>query len=184
MSRCAGRRFWSALRSARPAAFRRLPDLDGISFGPARPRDMQSHRELNLDEPVRNWEAGEDISGDRAMLVAKGAGDTRYFVSADLPDGAIGWEAGGNLDRPLDFASTFDALMSHGFHLQRDRPSEPAAPSTADESGQETGPVGVARAVPWSRGLTEDARGTAFRNSSPTCSTRWAVSCACVRRMA
>ncbi|MDE1671904.1 hypothetical protein [Nocardia gipuzkoensis] len=135
-------------------------DLDGISFGPTRPRDMRTYHALNLDEPVRNWEAAEDIPGDRAMLIAKGLGDTRYFVSPDLPDGTIGWEADGHLDRPLDFAQTFDELMSYGFQLERDRPPAAAA-SVESPTPQELRQASMsvpraARAVVWNRELTED----------------------------
>ncbi|WP_280342238.1 hypothetical protein, partial [Nocardia abscessus] len=135
-------------------------DLDGISFGPTRPRDMQTYHALNLDEPVRNWEAAEDIPGDRAMLIAKGLGDTRYFVSPDLPRGTIGWEADGHLDRPLDFAQTFDELMSYGFQLERDHQPEAAVPvksPTPQELRQASTSVPrAARAVAWNRELTED----------------------------
>ncbi|UGT67519.1 hypothetical protein LTT66_30600 [Nocardia gipuzkoensis] len=135
-------------------------DLDGISFGPTRPRDMRTYHALNLDEPVRNWEAAEDIPGDRAMLIAKGLGETRYFVSPDLPGGTLGWEADGHLDRPLDFAQTFDELMSYGFQLERDRPPAAAAPvesPTPQELRQASMSVPrAARAVVWNRELTED----------------------------
>ncbi|MGY2009536.1 hypothetical protein ACW9HC_21360 [Nocardia gipuzkoensis] len=135
-------------------------DLDGISFGPTRPRDMRTYHALNLNEPVRNWEAAEDIPGDRAMLIAKGLGDTRYFVSPDLPGGTIGWEAGGHLDRPLDFAQTFDELMSYGFQLERDHQPEVAVPvksPTPQELRQASMSVPrAARAVVWNRELTED----------------------------
>ncbi|WP_159847526.1 hypothetical protein [Nocardia sp. CY41] len=105
-------------------------DLDEISYGPAPPRDMQNYSVLNLREAVRNWETNEDIPGGRAMLIAKGLGDTRYFVSPDLPRGTIGWEADGHMERPLEFARTFDELMSYGFQLERDRPPETTAPET------------------------------------------------------
>ncbi|MGK8557640.1 hypothetical protein [Nocardia gipuzkoensis] len=135
-------------------------DLDGISFGPTRPRDMQTYQALNLAERVRNWEAAEDIPGDRAMLIAKGLGDTRYFVSSDLPGGTIGWEADGHMERPLDFAQTFDELMSYGFQLERDRPPETAVPATSPTpQGLRQASMSVpraARAVVWNRELTED----------------------------
>ncbi|WP_067464797.1 hypothetical protein [Nocardia amamiensis] len=134
-------------------------DLDGISFGPTRPRDMQTYQTLNLTDAVRNWEAAEDIPGDRAMLIAKGLGDTRYFVSPDLPAGTIGWEADGHMDRPLEFARTFDELMSYGFQLERDRP--PAAVPAKSPTPQELRKASMsvppaARAVVWNRELTED----------------------------
>ncbi|WP_280413434.1 hypothetical protein [Nocardia asiatica] len=136
-------------------------DLDEISYGPARPRDMQTYSVLNLPEAVRNWETGEDIPGGRAMLIAKGLGDTRYFVSHDLPGGAIGWEADGHMERPLDFAGTFDELMSYGFQLERDHPPEttaPEAPPTPEELRQAIMSMPrAARAVVWNRELTEDA---------------------------
>ncbi|WP_454197155.1 hypothetical protein [Nocardia sp. Marseille-Q1738] len=156
--------YWDAL----PAALRvflgtvhaGFTDLDGISFGPTRPRDMQTYHALNLTESVRNWEAAEEIPGDRAMLIAKGLGDTRYFVSPDLPGGAIGWEADGHLDRPLDFAQTFDELMSYGFQLERDLPPEAAVPATSptpQELRQASMSVPrAARAVVWNRELTEE----------------------------
>ncbi|WP_280491840.1 hypothetical protein [Nocardia asiatica] len=135
-------------------------DLDGISYGPTRPRDMRTYHALHLEDSVRNWEAGEDIPGDRAMLLAKGLGETRYFVSPDLPGGAIGWEADGHLDRPLDFAQTFDELMSYGFQLERDSPPEtaaPATPPTPEELRQASMSVlRAARAVVWVRDLTEN----------------------------
>ncbi|WP_225730323.1 MULTISPECIES: hypothetical protein [unclassified Nocardia] len=132
-------------------------DLDGISFGPTRPRDMRTYRTLNIVESVRNWEAAEDIPGDRALLIAKGLGQTRYFVSPDLPGGTIGWEAGGHLERPLDFAHTFDELMSYGFELDRDRVREPAVPaiSLGPQALRSVPPI--ARAVVWDPELTEDA---------------------------
>lgn len=153
---------WSALPEALRAFLSTVhagfTDLDRVSFGPTRPRDMQTYRALKLDEPVRNWEAAEDIPGDRVMLIAKGMGDTRYFVSPDLPGGTIGWEAGGNLSRPRDFARTFDKLMSSGFQLERDSPPEPATPPTPDEPRpRSVSAVRAARAVAWNRELTEDA---------------------------
>ena len=128
--------------------------LDGMSFGPTRPRNMETYRALRLNDPVRNWEAGQDIPGDRIMLIAKGMGDTHYCVSPDLPDGTIGWEAGGNVSGPLDFSQTFDKLMSHGFQLERDRPPTPANPVPAQPLRVD---MPVARAVVWNRELTEDA---------------------------
>ncbi|WP_460695400.1 hypothetical protein [Nocardia thraciensis] len=156
---------WDAL----PAALRvfldtvhaGFTDLDGISFGPTRPRDMRTYRELKLAEPVRNWETDEGIPGDRAMLIAKGLGHTCYFASPDLPEGTVGWEYGGDMERPLDFAQTFDDLLSYGFELERDRPPEPEAPAeppTSEELRQRIASLPrVARAVVWSRELTEDA---------------------------
>ncbi|MGY2058167.1 hypothetical protein ACW9HQ_24950 [Nocardia gipuzkoensis] len=136
-------------------------DLDEISHGPTRPQDMQTYSVLNLPEAVRNWETGEDIPGGRAMLIAKGLGDTRYFVSPDLPGGAIGWEADGHMERPLDFAATFDELMSYGFQLERDHPPEttaPETPPTPEELRQAIMSMPrAARAVVWNRELTEDA---------------------------
>ncbi|MGV9540106.1 hypothetical protein [Nocardia beijingensis] len=136
-------------------------DLDQISYGPARPRDMQTYSMLNLPEAVRNWDTNEDIPGGRAMLIAKGLGDTRYFVSPDLPRGAIGWEADGHMERPLDFAATFDELMSYGFQLERDHPPEttaPETPPTPEELRQAIMSMPrAARTVFWNRELTEDA---------------------------
>ncbi|MBF6338744.1 hypothetical protein IU450_23030 [Nocardia abscessus] len=160
--------YWDALPEALRAFLDTVhagfTDLDGISYGLTRPRDMQTYHALDLNESVRNWEAAEDIPGDRAMLIAKGLGGTRYFVSPDLPGGTIGWEADGHLDRPLDFAQTFDELMSYGFQLERDRPSEAAMPAkspTPQELRQASMSVPrVARAVVRHRELTEDiARG-------------------------
>ncbi|NUS45942.1 MAG: hypothetical protein HOQ24_19895 [Mycobacteriaceae bacterium] len=134
-------------------------DLDGISFGPTRPRDMLTYEALDLVARVRNWEAGEDIAGSRATLVAKGMGDTRYFVSPDLPGGTIGWEADGNMDKPLDLPQALDDLMSYGFQLERDLPPAPAAPApTPDELRRAIESVPrAARAVVWNRELTENA---------------------------
>ncbi|WP_019928216.1 hypothetical protein [Nocardia sp. BMG111209] len=132
-------------------------DLDGISFGPTRPRDMRTYRDLNLADPIRNWEAAEDIPGDRATLVTRGLGGTRYFVSPDLPAGTIGWEAGGNLDRPLPFARTLDDLMSYGFRLERDRPPQPTVAPTPEQLRRAVRSMPrAARAVVWNRELTED----------------------------
>jgi hypothetical protein len=127
-------------------------DLDGISYGPARPRDMLTYREADIEPSVRDWDAAVDIPAERVVLIAKGLGGTRYFVSPDLPDGCIGWEAGGNMKQPLDFARTFDDLISHGFRLRRDAPPETAAPQPGSAQAQP-----VARAVVWHRELTEDA---------------------------
>ncbi|WP_280351288.1 hypothetical protein [Nocardia abscessus] len=136
-------------------------DLDGVSYGPTRPRDMQTYSGLNLPEAVRNWKTNEDIPGGRAMLIAKGLGDTRYFVSPDLPGGAIGWEADGHMERPLDFAGTFDELMSYGFQLERDPTPETTAPETPPTPGELRQAImslpRAARAVVWNRELTEDA---------------------------
>lgn len=63
------------------------------------------------------------------MLIAKGLGDTRYFVSPDLSGGTIDREAGGHLDRPLGFARAFDKLMSYGFRLECDHPPGSAVPA-------------------------------------------------------
>ncbi|MGW5386580.1 hypothetical protein [Nocardia sp. NPDC003963] len=137
-------------------------DLDGISFGPARPRDMQTYAELGMVEAVRNWDTGERVPGDRAMLIAKGLGDTNYFVSAELPEDTVGWEFGGDMERPMDFGRTFDDLMGRGFELARDRPSEPPAPEpppTPEELRQRivaASTVRAARAVVWNRELTEE----------------------------
>ncbi|WP_067540815.1 hypothetical protein [Nocardia crassostreae] len=127
-------------------------DLDGISYGPTRPRHMRTYDALNLYHPVRNWEAAQDIPGYRALPIAKGLGDAHYFVSPDLPGGTIGWEAGGNLDRPLDFAQTFDDLMSYGFQLQRELAPPPAS------KGDRFAPITAraARAVVVNTELTED----------------------------
>ncbi|MEU5763215.1 hypothetical protein [Nocardia sp. NPDC047648] len=136
-------------------------DLDGISYGPTRPRNMETYSVLNLPEAVHNWETGEDIQGGRAMLIAKGLGDTRYFVSPDLPGGAIGWEADGHMERPLEFAATFDELISYGFQLERDHPPETTAPETPPTpEGLRQAIMSMpraARAVVWNRELTEDA---------------------------
>ncbi|MFE7741708.1 hypothetical protein [Nocardia sp. NPDC057455] len=155
--------FWEALpeplRVFLATVHAGFTDLDGISYGPTRPRDMRTYHALNLNDPVRNWATGEGIPGKRAMLIAKGLGDTRYFVSPDLPGGTVGWEAYGHLDRPLDFAQTFDELMSYGFELPRDRASEVAVPATVptpEELRQASMSVPqAARAVVWSRELTE-----------------------------
>ncbi|MGW1741774.1 hypothetical protein ACWCPQ_23565 [Nocardia sp. NPDC001965] len=138
-------------------------DLDGISFGPARPRDMQTYAALGMAESVRNWDTGERIPDDRAMLIAKGLGDTNYFVSADLPADTVGWEFGGDMERPMDFGRTFDDLMGRGFELARDWPPEPAAtetPPTPEELRQRIAAlstVRAARAVVWTRELTEES---------------------------
>lgn len=136
-------------------------ELDGLSFGPARPRDMRTYHALELERSVRNWDAPEDIPADRATLIAKGLGGTRYFVSPNLPAGTIGWEAGGDMDQPRDFGPTFDELMSHGFQLRRDLPPEPAvpaAPPTPDELRQRAvSAPRAARAIAWRSGLTEEA---------------------------
>ncbi|MFF0491496.1 hypothetical protein ACFYTQ_20935 [Nocardia sp. NPDC004068] len=134
-----------ALREFLTSVHAGFTDLDRVSFGPVRPRDMLSYAELGL-LPVRNWQAGEDIPVDRAMLVTRGLGGTYYFASPDLPAGTIGWEAGGNLDRPLPFGPTLDDMMSRGF-----------PPATAPEPVAAPGPPPrVARAVVWNAKLTED----------------------------
>ncbi|MEV3964280.1 hypothetical protein AB0M34_25910 [Nocardia sp. NPDC050193] len=136
-------------------------DLDGISFGPARPRDMQTYDELGLAEAVHNWDTGERIPGDRAMLIAKGLGDTNYFASPELPGDTVGWEYGGDMERPMDFGRTFDDLMGRGFELSRDRPPPPPAPATPptpEELRQRIAAVSTvraARAVVRHRELTE-----------------------------
>ncbi|WP_327148680.1 hypothetical protein [Nocardia sp. NBC_01329] len=138
-------------------------DLDGLSFGPTRPRDMRTYAELAMVESVRNWDSDERIPGDRAMLIAKGLGETNYFVSADLPDGTVGWEFGGDMERPMDFGRTFDDLMGCGFELARDRPHEPPAsetPPTPEELRQQVAAlstVRAARAVIWNPELTEES---------------------------
>lgn len=135
-------------------------DPDGISFGLTRPRDMQTYDELGLAESVRNRDTDERIPGDRAMLIAKGLGDTNYFASPDLPGDTVGWEYGGDMERPMDFGRTLDDLMGYGFQLERDLPPESAAPVTPDELRQRVAAlptVRAARAVVWNRELTEDA---------------------------
>ncbi|MFC9894606.1 hypothetical protein ACFVMC_13035 [Nocardia sp. NPDC127579] len=124
-------------------------DLDGLSYGPTRPRDMLTYSDLGLPATIRNWQAAEDIPGDRAMLLAQGLGGTRYFVSPELPAGTIGWEAEGQLDQPLDFAETLDGLMSYGFQLRADPSPQPV---TAPLESLE-----VARAQAWNPELTEYA---------------------------
>ncbi|MEU8900415.1 hypothetical protein [Nocardia sp. NPDC048505] len=126
-------------------------DLDGISYGPTRPRDMLTYADLGLPASIRDWQASEDISGDRATLLSQGLGGTRYFVSPELPAGTIGWEAEGQLDRPLDFAETFDELMSYGFQLESEQPPESAPISAVLE------PLEVAQAALWVPELTEHA---------------------------
>ncbi|MEV6279462.1 hypothetical protein [Nocardia sp. NPDC051832] len=124
-------------------------DLDGVSYGPIRPRDMLAYSELGLPASIRNWQAAEDIPGDRAMLLAQGLGGTRYFVSPDLPPGTIGWEAEGQLDRPLDFPETLDELMSYGFQLRAELPPRPLTTDVSLEL------LEVERAVAWNPELTE-----------------------------
>nr|WP_156059028.1 hypothetical protein [Nocardia rhamnosiphila] len=134
-------------------------DLDGVSFGPTRPRDMQTYDELGLAESVRNRDTDERIPGDRAMLIAKGLGDTNYFASPDLPVDTVGWEYGGDMERPMDFGRTLDDLMGYGFQLERDLSPEPAAPVTPDELRRRVAAlstVRAARAIVWNRELTED----------------------------
>ncbi|RDI65050.1 hypothetical protein [Nocardia pseudobrasiliensis] len=147
----------TALRNFLRTVHAGFTDLDGISFGPTRPRDMRTYRALSLEEPVRNWEADQDIPGDRMTLVTQGMGGTRYFVSPNLPGGTIGWEFGGNLDKPLEFDETLDELMSKGFQLERDRAAEPEKPpEDPRRTLSRVRSMRAARAVVWSSELTEE----------------------------
>ncbi|MGO4650046.1 hypothetical protein AB4305_34820 [Nocardia sp. 2YAB30] len=111
---------------------------------------MMTYAELGLGDTVHNWDADIEVPPDRVMLVANAVTGVRYCASPDLPTGTIGFEAGGNIDRPEPFDSTLDTAMSKGFVLSRDRPA-PSAAHTAPLSV----PTPVARAVVWNRSLDE-----------------------------
>ncbi|MEV6426287.1 hypothetical protein [Nocardia sp. NPDC051463] len=127
---------------------------EGESFGPLRPRDMVTYAELGVgDAVVHNWDGDIEISPSRVVLVADAISNIRYCVSPDLPAGTIGFALGGNIDSPQPFDSTFDAFMSKGFVLSRDKLPHLAEITAHDGLLPMLEPV--ARAVSWNRSLDE-----------------------------
>jgi len=110
--------FWDsfppALRTFLTEVHAGFVSADGASFGPDRPRDMETIAErADFPDGVPGWDEDADIASTRLVIISSDGGILFYCLSPDLGPSRVALVYEGDID-PQDFGVQFDELMMAG----------------------------------------------------------------------